>query len=168
LQKLNKIMKTRNQHILETKQGKVVVIKTTKGLGFNIQNSMKSSKFLDFKDDNENLLNRIKESENSMNWTLEPGDKKFITAIADKFLALVKKENFPDKYAKQDIILDIATVHLNCMKLRLQEFAETEDGFYLAHDILGIKNSLNKKTGQFEGDILLKFAIPNFIPKKSV
>ena len=99
---------------------------------------------------------------------LKPDDKKFITAIADRFLALVKKENFPDKYAKQDIILDIATVHLNCMKLRLQEFAETEDGFYLAHDILGIKNSLNKKTGQFEGDILLKFAIPNFIPKKSV
>ena len=161
-------MKTRNQHILETKQGKVVVIKTAKGLKFNIPNGMKSSKFLDFKDDNENLLNRIKESENSMNWTLEPGDKKFITAIADKFLALVKNYEYSDKYAKQDIILDIATVHLNCKKLKLQEFAETEDSFSLIHDISLIKKYLNRKTGQIDGDFLLAFAVSNFIPKKSV
>lgn len=56
-----------------------------------------------------------------------------------------------------DFEMDIVATHCNGCPLRLKEFMEADD-FNFFHDIIGIQNNLNRKTGKLEGFFVPRFA----------
>ena len=58
-----------------------------------------------------------------------------------------------------DFQMDITAVHANGRPLRLAELAAADD-FNFAHDVLGIREHLNRETGQLENCFLPRFSKP--------
>jgi len=65
----------------------------------------------------------------------------------------VVKANYKSKF---DLLLDIDKANQNC-PMNLKGLLEADDeNFY--HDIIGIGNNMNRKTGKLENCFLLRFA----------
>lgn len=56
---------------------------------------------------------------------------------------------------KTDLVMDISAAHLSC-PLKLKEFAKADD-FNLMHDVIGIRQHLNRQTGKLEDCFLPRF-----------
>lgn len=86
-----------------------------------------------------------------INWNATKADFEIIDAIAHRacnFLAV----DF------QRIEMDIVACHLNGNPLDLQRLLEA-DTFEFAHDILGIKNHINRNTGELENCFVPRFSL---------
>ena len=58
--------------------------------------------------------------------------------------------------AKIDMIMDIDATH-KCCSLKLQELLDTDD-FNFYHDLVGIRQHINRNTGKLEDCFLPRFA----------
>jgi len=56
--------------------------------------------------------------------------------------------------------MDVTAVHANGCSLRLDDFLAAPE-FDFCHDIFGIQNHLDRKTGQLDGRFLPRHAAPN-------
>lgn len=69
-----------------------------------------------------------------------------IGKIADRAVAVYASHDI--RVARQDVLMDISTVHLSgSNKLRLEEFLAADDQNFI-HDIAGINRHLDRETGK--------------------
>lgn len=83
----------------------------------------------------------------SVNFKSNRFDTELCFQIADRAVALAKKAGF--KYAKLDALMDVKACHLNGNPLDLQKLLGADD-FNFAHDVFGIRQNLNRDTGELE------------------
>jgi len=89
----------------------------------------------------------------TINWHTEADDTRMIFAITRR----IKNEiATPDD--TQTVMMDLTACHANGCPLRLNEML-TADKFDLAHDYYGIRNNLNRSTGQLEGCFFPRFGL---------
>lgn len=72
-------------------------------------------------------------------------DENLIEKIASRAIKLI-----PNKYNHLSLVTDITIVHLNSAALNLEVLLTCND-FHLAHDINGIENDLDSRTGLLRG-----------------
>lgn len=87
-------------------------------------------------------------------------DARTIEDIVDKFgLALAHRGTLLGDDLVVDLRLDITACHLNGTPLDLKKLLGF-DVMSLSHDIMGIRNNLNRITGKLENNFLPKCALP--------
>lgn len=91
----------------------------------------------------------------TINWKTSKTDFALIVAIAERIEAEIP--NHPDK--RQTIIMDLTACHSNGCPLRLAELL-TAPRFDFTHDVLGIRQHINRKTGQLENCFVPRYAQP--------
>ena len=60
-------------------------------------------------------------------------------------------------YPNMDILMDIDACHANGCPLKLQELLQADD-FNFSHDVLGIRQHLNRKTGKLMDCFVPRYA----------
>ena len=85
-----------------------------------------------------------------INWDATKLENSLIQKIADRAVKLWDFEYM-------DIEMDITAIHLNDVELRLDDLLKADD-FNFAHDVLGIRNHINRKTGKLEDCFLPRFS----------
>jgi hypothetical protein len=88
-----------------------------------------------------------------INWNATTEDMDIIQNIAKR--GFIKKL-YADSIA---LSMDIAATHLNGCPLKLREWLAADD-FNFFHDIYGIYNNLDRKTGKLKNCFLPRFAMP--------
>jgi hypothetical protein len=78
-----------------------------------------------------------------------------IERIADRAVALGDK--YGHTLRKIDIVMDIAAAHIAC-PLKLDEMLHVERDNDFGHDVFGIRENLNRQTGEIENCFLPRFA----------
>lgn len=77
-----------------------------------------------------------------------------MSKIADRFIQLAKK--FGTKVEKCSLMLDIECAHAR-IPMRLDDLLIAKDGDF-AHDIGGIRQNINRATGEIEGGFCPRYA----------
>ena len=72
-------------------------------------------------------------------------DRLIINKIVKRAIKMAKTLDI--EYEKQDCDMDITACHANGNPLRLQEMLDAND-FNFCHDVFGIRNCLNRRTGK--------------------
>jgi hypothetical protein len=80
-----------------------------------------------------------------INWNATKEEHEVIDAI-------VKRAN-----GNWELSMDITATHLNGTPLKLQELLEADD-FNFFHDVNGIRNHIDRQTGELRGCFLPRFA----------
>ena len=92
----------------------------------------------------------IKTMKHTISWSgLNGDDEAYIKAIALRAQRDLKLNRL-------DTLMDVTATHLNGCPLRLEELLEA-DAFNFVHDIIGIRNNLNRDTGKMENCFLPRF-----------
>ncbi|PKN20403.1 MAG: hypothetical protein CVU71_01020 [Deltaproteobacteria bacterium HGW-Deltaproteobacteria-6] len=91
-------------------------------------------------------------------WNATQDDMELIQKIAKRGFC---RKLYADALA---LSMDIAATHLNGCPLKLKEWLKADD-FNFFHDIYGIYNNLDRKTGRLKNCFLPRFAAPT---KKSL
>ena len=78
-----------------------------------------------------------------------------ISKIADR--AIKEYAEAGVELSRLDTMMDVEATHSNGCPLRLQELLDA-DSFNFAHDITGINNHINRKTGELEDYFLPRFS----------
>lgn len=68
-------------------------------------------------------------------------------------------EGIPEDFDYFSVEMDISATHANGCPLKLDELLEA-DNFNFMHDIVGIRNHINRKTGKLKGYFHPRFAKP--------
>lgn len=84
-------------------------------------------------------------------------EREVIRRIAVRAIAIMDKYVPDHEVEDMDIIMDLEACHSNGCPLRLAEMEQADD-FNLMHDIGGIGNNLNRKTGKLHEGFLPRFA----------
>lgn len=87
-----------------------------------------------------------------VNWEATKEEYKLVEKIVAKAI---------QKYPQLDTVnleMDIMATHLNGCNLKLQEFLDAGD-FNFAHDIFGIVEHMNRKTGKLENCFLPRYSL---------
>lgn len=92
--------------------------------------------------------------EKQIRWNVSKADHRIIECIVDRALAV-----FP-AFERQATTMDITAVHLNGCPLRLAALLEADD-FDFSHDILGIRQHLDRATGLLTDGFSPRFARPH-------
>ena len=92
-----------------------------------------------------------------INFNAKPHDFKIINKIANRAGAMFKDIDSP--VSKKTLLMDITATHLNGCPLRLEALLDA-DNFNFAHDLFGIREHLNRETGQLDGHFRPRFATP--------
>jgi len=79
---------------------------------------------------------------------------RLINLIADRAVAL--SGFYGEKLPKVDVMMDLQATIENGTPLRLQDLLNT-DSVNFMHDIVGIRNNLNRITGKLENCFLPRF-----------
>lgn len=82
-------------------------------------------------------------------WNSTKEDDQIISDIVKRADALSLINN------RQDLEMDITAVHLNDTPIRLKDLLEADD-FNFTHDVIGITNNINRKTGKLENCFFAK------------
>jgi hypothetical protein len=84
-----------------------------------------------------------------LNWAVNADDQNAITSIGYRAEQLSKNLGQKGRaaYRRQDAMMDITATHLNGAPLQLQQLLAAADGDF-AHDVFGIRQWLNRDTGQ--------------------
>lgn len=82
---------------------------------------------------------------------------ELIDKIVDR--AEVLAGSFGGDFDRMTTRMDLTACHANGCRLKLSELLMTDD-FNFAHDVFGIRNHINRRTGQLEGCFLPRFAQP--------
>lgn len=72
-------------------------------------------------------------------------ESKLITKIATRAVSIATK--YGVEYAMREAYMDITACHANGMPLRLTTLLKTDD-FTFAHDVFGIRQHINRTTGE--------------------
>ena len=89
-----------------------------------------------------------------INWDATQEDMVIIHKIAKRGFC---KQLYADNIA---LSMDISATHLNGCPMKLKEWLAADD-FNFFHDIYGIYNNLDRKTGKLKNCFLPRFAMPN-------
>lgn len=92
---------------------------------------------------------------NSISFDVNREDRDKIIEIVDRVCALAQTHGKPLDYAL--IFMDIVACHLNGCPLDLARLAVADD-FNLLHDVCGIGNNINHRTGRLENCFLPRYA----------
>lgn len=84
-------------------------------------------------------------------------EHKTIQAIADRASAMALQHGGPE-YPTSDCAMDITATHANGCKLRLEELLAAEP-IHFAHDVFGIRNHLDRETGQLRDGFTPRHAV---------
>jgi len=93
---------------------------------------------------------------NEINWNIQPEEGLLIAKIAARYGALVKRSTKRNADIEGHI-MDLTATHLNGCPLKLAALAEADE-FNLAHDVGGIYQHINRRTGKLERCFLPRFA----------
>jgi hypothetical protein len=105
------------------------------------------------------------------NFESTPTEDSLISAIADRYLALVgcteEDASWPLAGCRLALRMDLTACHLNGTPLRLQDLHDASD-FALAHDLQGIERHIDRTTGKLtdpyrasrDGLFVPRFAAP--------
>jgi hypothetical protein len=97
------------------------------------------------------------QSTGGISFSVSHSDAPIIRAIADRAVWLARKNGV--RYRRMDACMDITACHANDVPLRLAELLAADD-FNFAHDIFGILQHLDRRTGKLGGCFLPRFARP--------
>lgn len=86
-----------------------------------------------------------------LNFDLNNTDREYARKIA------VRAVEYLDVLSVMEIIMDLSVVHNHDCGLDLAQFSAADD-FNLLHDVVGIHNHLNRKTGKLEDCFVPRFA----------
>ena len=81
-------------------------------------------------------------------WSTDKVELGIQSQIADRVMVMVKRSGGMP-YKKMDILMDIDACHSNGNPLRLNDLLKADDTNF-AHDVFGIRQHINRKTGQLE------------------
>lgn len=90
-------------------------------------------------------------------WHLSRHDYELIQMITDRAMSLLRRVGAKAK--RMEIEMDLTAVHANGTRLRLEELFHADD-FNFAHDVLGIRDHLNRQTGELMNCFVPRFAVP--------
>ena len=95
-----------------------------------------------------------------INWNATKEDTQTISKIVDRYMEFHHSLGIPKGYQRprMDIAMDIEAVHCNGNPLRLEGLLEADD-FNFSHDMIGIQQHLNRRTGKL---------MDRFVPRYSV
>lgn len=82
-----------------------------------------------------------------MNFDINKNDMKLISQIGERLKPIYAKQNI--NFIKQDFEMDMIACHLNGCKLDLDKLLNAEN-FTFNHDVAGIRNNLNRETGELD------------------
>lgn len=85
---------------------------------------------------------------NQISFAVTKHEAAVINEIADRAMGLGEARRH-DRFTKMDIAMDVTAVHANGCPLRLEALLSA-DPFNFAHDVLGIRRNLNRRTGELE------------------
>lgn len=89
-------------------------------------------------------------------WTNDKTTLDIEAQIAKRAVEMAKEVGIP--YKQADALMDIDACHCNGTPLRLGDLLVADD-FNFAHDVFGIRNTINRKTGKLEGIFLPRYAV---------
>lgn len=92
-----------------------------------------------------------------INFSVLKEDAQIIGRISKRAFALAKEHGF--RYSGLDANMDVTACHANGCPLRLGALLQA-DNFNFAHDVFGIRQHLNRTTGQIEDCFLPRYAVP--------
>ena len=90
-----------------------------------------------------------------LNFTATKQEFEQIRAIAKRAVAMVAGTEI--YYSMQDALMDIEACHCNGCPLKLHELAGAKPSDF-GHDVFGIRQHLNRETGQLEDCFLPRYA----------
>lgn len=93
---------------------------------------------------------------NAINWNASKEDSDTIFAIVDRALVAIKNHTGRE-LDRTSLAMDLTATHLNGTPLRLAELLAADD-YNFAHDVVGIINNVNRRTGKLENCFLPRFA----------
>lgn len=91
----------------------------------------------------------------SINFVMNSTERHYFNRIADRTMAIC--DGMDILYDRSDCVMDIAACHLNGNPLKLRELIDAPD-FDFIHDVFGIRQHLNRKTGQLENLFVPRFS----------
>ena len=90
-----------------------------------------------------------------INWIITKQDGDLITKIAKR--ALAKAEELGIQYDMMTATMDITACHLNGCPLKLTQLLNA-DNFNFVHDVFGIRQHINRETGELEDCFVPRYA----------
>lgn len=81
-------------------------------------------------------------------WDITPEDDRLIEQIVDRVMKM-----WSDEFNRLDITMDITAAHLNGCPLKLEKLLKFDE-FNFNHDIFGIRNCIDRKTGKLTRNFL--------------
>jgi len=91
-----------------------------------------------------------------LSWTRDKDTMEIEGLIADRATAMAERAGA--RYPKIDALMDIDACHSNGCPLKLRELLATND-FNFAHDIFGIRQHINRRTGDLEDCFLPRYSV---------
>lgn len=92
----------------------------------------------------------------AINWNASKEDIDIIFAIVDRAIESIKK-NTGRELDRVSLAMDLTATHLNGTPLRLADLLAADE-YNFAHDVVGIINNMNRRTGKPENCFLPRFA----------
>lgn len=92
----------------------------------------------------------------AINFSASKEDAETISKIADRAIKLYKEVHGED-LEKLDMVMDITACHMNGCPLKLQALLAAGE-FDFAHDVFGISNHIDRKTGKLTRCFLPRFS----------
>lgn len=80
-----------------------------------------------------------------INWKASPKDAKKIDTILDR--AAAEWPSYGEPEGRKEAAMDLIACHLNGRPLDLDALLDADD-FDFAHDLFGIRENINRKTGE--------------------
>ena len=90
-----------------------------------------------------------------INWTNNVEEMELESKIAKRTVKMAIDFDMP--YPLSDALMDIDACHCNGCPLKLHELLQADDKNF-AHDVFGIRNNINRKTGKLENCFLPRYA----------
>jgi len=88
-------------------------------------------------------------------WATNREDMKLEAKIAKRAVVMAKQFNI--KYDQMTAVMDIDACHNNGNPLKLKELLDA-DNFNFGHDVFGIRQHINRTTGQLENCFVPRYS----------
>lgn len=92
-----------------------------------------------------------------ISFEISPADSELVDQIVTRGRAIDRAQGHDT--TRTHAVMDVIATHANGTPLRLADWLAADD-FNLAHDWFGIRNCLDRSTGQLTRHFLPRFAVP--------
>jgi len=92
----------------------------------------------------------------SIKWELPKKDYSLICRLTDRAMRYYASKGMKEEWRR--VAMDITACHNNGCRLRLADWLAADE-FNFLHDLFGIRNNLNRRTGKLDGLFLPRFAV---------